>query len=525
MPVAAAAVTAAAVLPFLVKRSFEDRITSAHSAIEQSVAAFAAGKPEESRNTLAHASNLLGDLAAECGTAPGAGVTIANELAFMTCQLLSQQRGQEAADAVKLTFRIANGVAQQDAPTAASALKAYLREIAGANQPHAAFVIGQEICRIIQEYAKTTPKESVGWEGAPLTACQQLTANAAFQVKEYSAAKALFTAVRDAAIHSDGPDCATAKEARNELKAVRQATYSTTTHTIERGENFRTIAAKLYGSSELAGILIAANPTTSPTKLRAGDSLVVPDAAWAKEEHARTKYYRTPCHAQVQQGDTLFSLAARLCGGSNEWPKLLALNPALTREGVSSLVGQTVRIRSEFGEPDPSLQESRRNAVLMRPVAVPTPTPKALTNETQSQFINQLAAPAVQIEREFGIPAPVLIAQAALESGWGRRALPGNNLFGIKATPDWQGGRQSHATHEVEAGRRVATRADFRTYPSLTDCLRDYAAFLARNSRYQAAFCHSDPVAFAGCVAAAGYATDPQYAAKLAQVMRDYVQR
>ncbi|MDQ1744785.1 MAG: hypothetical protein QOE23_3124 [Pseudonocardiales bacterium] len=154
-------------------------------------------------------------------------------------------------------------------------------------------------------------------------------------------------------------------------------------------------------------------------------------------------------------------------------------------------------------------------------------------------FVNKFRRDALASQAATSVPALVILGQAALESGWGRRA-PGFNFFGIKARPsDPPAARQLITTREVLSRPNVrfpqvisvTKRSDgrydyvvkdwFRRYPSAAAGFAAHGRFLRRNSRYAAAFGHTrDPYAFARAVAAAGYATDPSYASALTSVMR-----
>ena len=138
---------------------------------------------------------------------------------------------------------------------------------------------------------------------------------------------------------------------------------------------------------------------------------------------------------------------------------------------------------------------------------------------TPAEFIAAIAPAAQASAAVTGVPASFTIAQAALESGWGKRT-PGNNLFGIKADKSWQGCRVAVPTHEFIDGRYVAVTADFRAYPGWQGCMDDHGAFLRDNDRYKPCFGTTDGEEFARRVAAAGYATDPDYAGKLIATMR-----
>ncbi|MEZ3500067.1 flagellar assembly peptidoglycan hydrolase FlgJ [Pantoea sp. KPR_PJ] len=141
-------------------------------------------------------------------------------------------------------------------------------------------------------------------------------------------------------------------------------------------------------------------------------------------------------------------------------------------------------------------------------------------------FISRLLFPAKEAARQSGIPHQLIIAQAALESGWGNREIltqqgkPSHNLFGIKATPDWKGETTSVLTTEYINGVATKVKAAFRVYKNYAEALTDYANFIRRNPRYQQVI-HSDSVEKAAhALQASGYATDPDYANKLKNIVK-----
>ncbi|HTV89775.1 MAG TPA: glucosaminidase domain-containing protein, partial [Stellaceae bacterium] len=120
--------------------------------------------------------------------------------------------------------------------------------------------------------------------------------------------------------------------------------------------------------------------------------------------------------------------------------------------------------------------------------------------------------------RQIGVSARVLLAQAALETGWGRSVV-GNNVFGVKAGSTWSGSQVEAATHEVEGGRSVSQTASFRSYGSLEDAVRDFVSLVGGSSRYRAALGAGDNARnYAEGLIKGGYATDGDYPAKLAAV-------
>ncbi len=141
------------------------------------------------------------------------------------------------------------------------------------------------------------------------------------------------------------------------------------------------------------------------------------------------------------------------------------------------------------------------------------------------EFVNRLWSQAGEASRATGIPAHFMIAQAALETGWGRAELrfsdgtPTYNLFGIKAGRNWQGAVAEATTTEYVNGVAQQTVERFRAYSSYAEAFRDYASLLTSNPRYAAVLNQQDAAGFARGLQRAGYATDPMYAAKLERII------
>jgi flagellar protein FlgJ len=112
-----------------------------------------------------------------------------------------------------------------------------------------------------------------------------------------------------------------------------------------------------------------------------------------------------------------------------------------------------------------------------------------------------------------GVPAVALLAQTALETGWGV-AAPGNNLFGVKAV-DGQAG-STRATHELVDGVLTPQTANFRDYDSTADAMSDYVGLI--QSGYQNATGQNTVAGFAQALQSGGYATDQNYAAKIVNI-------
>ncbi|MEM8983237.1 MAG: glucosaminidase domain-containing protein [Pseudomonadota bacterium] len=141
------------------------------------------------------------------------------------------------------------------------------------------------------------------------------------------------------------------------------------------------------------------------------------------------------------------------------------------------------------------------------------------------EFVRGLWPYAKRAATALGVSATAIVSQAALETGWGRQQLQtdsggaAHNYFGIKADSRWQGDAVARSTLEHRDGIAIRENARFRAYPSLAAAFDDYIAFVGDNPRYAAVRNSGDDVGrFADALSAAGYATDPKYAAKLRAV-------
>ncbi|MBZ9556991.1 MULTISPECIES: flagellar assembly peptidoglycan hydrolase FlgJ [unclassified Modicisalibacter] len=142
-----------------------------------------------------------------------------------------------------------------------------------------------------------------------------------------------------------------------------------------------------------------------------------------------------------------------------------------------------------------------------------------------AEFLEQLSEPARAASRTTGVPAELILAQAALETGWGRHEIPtaegGNshNLFGIKAGSQWQGRTTDVTTTEYVDGRPVKMVDTFRVYDDFEQAFTDYARLIGDNPRYAGVVAAGNAEGAARSLQAGGYATDPAYADKLIAVM------
>lgn len=143
-----------------------------------------------------------------------------------------------------------------------------------------------------------------------------------------------------------------------------------------------------------------------------------------------------------------------------------------------------------------------------------------LTTAAQQKFIKEMAAPAVRVYQQNGQVLPsIVIAQAILESSWGTSALfkQANNPFGVKGS--YQGQTKSFPTSEYVNGKKIQIHANFRDYPSLTAAILDHDALLKASYFKQTV---TDYQTAAKLLQENGYATDPDYAKKLDNVIATY---
>ncbi len=143
------------------------------------------------------------------------------------------------------------------------------------------------------------------------------------------------------------------------------------------------------------------------------------------------------------------------------------------------------------------------------------------------EFIRELMPYAEQGAAQLGVHPGVIVAQAALETGWGQKIIrhpdgrSSFNLFGIKADSRWSGDRVTVPTLEFEGGVAVKKRAAFRSYASLDEAVSGYVEFLRSNPRYRQVLEQAgDADAYLDGLESAGYATDPRYADKIREIMQ-----
>ena len=145
---------------------------------------------------------------------------------------------------------------------------------------------------------------------------------------------------------------------------------------------------------------------------------------------------------------------------------------------------------------------------------------------SRAAFVKRVAPHAADAARRLGVSPRALVAQAALETGWGKHVMRDefgastHNYFGIKAGSDWSGATVTVATTEYVDGRAVTVREPFRAYPDEAAAFEDYARLIAGSSRYaRARAAGHDAAGYAHGLSSGGYASDPHYAEKIINIV------
>ncbi len=158
-------------------------------------------------------------------------------------------------------------------------------------------------------------------------------------------------------------------------------------------------------------------------------------------------------------------------------------------------------------------------------VSLPAASLSKVSMNTPQEFVQHLWPHAKAASEKLGVAPEVILAQAALETGWGKKVNKrasgesSYNLFNIKADGRWQGESVSVATLEFRQGVAVRETAKFRAYASYEESFADFVAFIKTGPRYQSALAVAgDAQSFTRELSAAGYATDPEYATKIMRI-------
>ena len=233
-------------------------------------------------------------------------------------------------------------------------------------------------------------------------------------------------------------------------------------------------------------------------------------------------------HAVAQQVDALFlqmmlksmrdANAAAGEGDSNEM--------GMYQDMFDKQIALTMSQHQDLGLGSLLTRQIAARAVTPASAAPQTIAPPTSMTQSAGEFVDQVL-PSIRTAAEaLGLNPLVLLAQAALETGWGKRMArtadgnPSLNLFGIKADDTWVGARAAANTLEYAGGVATQRQAAFRAYGSIEESVNDFASLLKNSPRYRhAAAAGPDAQAYVDGIGRSGYATDPEYAAKLNEIL------
>ncbi|MVW76283.1 flagellar assembly peptidoglycan hydrolase FlgJ [Pseudomonas xionganensis] len=207
---------------------------------------------------------------------------------------------------------------------------------------------------------------------------------------------------------------------------------------------------------------------------------------------------------------------------------LAGIVPSATQpEGQALAQNDWIPAKSFAAPPDKALSLAGSDAISGRRIAQPPLAPGKSMFSSPQDFVATMLPMAEKAAEKIGVDARYLVAQAALETGWGKSIIrqqdgsSSHNLFGIKTHNSWDGESARVLTTEYKSGKAVKEAASFRAYDSFAQSFEDYVSFLQDNGRYQKALSSTDnPERFVHELQQAGYATDPNYARKISQIAR-----
>lgn len=189
---------------------------------------------------------------------------------------------------------------------------------------------------------------------------------------------------------------------------------------------------------------------------------------------------------------------------------------------MNGVGGQQVNSSQSSYSLDNVIRQSTKQLETPREVSPKTP---ALSLDSPEEFAQTLWPHAKVAAEKLGVDPEVILAQAALETGWGKKISQHNsgkssyNLFNIKADGRWNGKTVSVPTLEYRDGVAVRETAQFRAYDSFAESFADFVSFIKHSPRYQSALAVADDArSFTRELSAAGYATDPEYSRKIMKI-------
>ena len=288
----------------------------------------------------------------------------------------------------------------------------------------------------------------------------------------------------------------------------------------------------VYGTSSFNNSLAADAQSLGNLKLEAGKQ--TPEAIKETAKQFESLFMKELLKSMRDANATMTSGMLDNAGsdlGTDLLDQQFAVQMSGQPGGLSDLIA--AQLTRQMGLPTdgaPSLPKTSAPADATRNVG---PVGKSSQAPTAGQiaFVNKLSDAAAKAEQATGIPAGYLIGQAGHETGWGQHEIknkggtPSFNVFGIKATSGWTGKVAEVTTTEYKNGVAEKSVAKFRSYGSYEEAFKDYAKLVGDSPRYaKAKLQTSSPQAFASGLQKAGYATDPEYAAKLSRAINTTLQ-
>ena len=201
--------------------------------------------------------------------------------------------------------------------------------------------------------------------------------------------------------------------------------------------------------------------------------------------------------------------------------KLLNQSALLQTEPLQTEQLNKINLSVKTDEPTDSVSSTNSTTNKLPPKAL-------INNNSPEDFIKSVAPYANQAAVTLGVRPEVLVAQSALETGWGKKVIKNNqgessfNMFNIKADGRWKGEKVSVSSIEFQGNIATKQQSNFRSYPSIVDSFNDFAQFLKSSPRYDEAIEQGqDSSGFVDKLQQAGYATDPNYAEKIKNILTE----
>ncbi|MDM9651002.1 flagellar assembly peptidoglycan hydrolase FlgJ [Pseudomonas wenzhouensis] len=207
--------------------------------------------------------------------------------------------------------------------------------------------------------------------------------------------------------------------------------------------------------------------------------------------------------------------------------RLLAGIVPSAAEGKALAGNDWIPAQTRAAPKEQALSLANSDALTGRRIAQPPLAPGKAAFSSPQEFVAAMLPMAQAAAEKIGVDPRYLVAQAALETGWGKSIIrtrdgdSSHNLFGIKSHGSWEGESARVLTTEYKGGKAVKEAASFRAYESYAHSFEDYISFLQNNGRYEKALNSTEnPERFVKELQQAGYATDPNYARKISQIAR-----